>query len=295
MHAPVTKAVIVACISLTVANLAFKYYVQHKLASENPGSQVVLLGVTFPYFQVAPKAWYKYPWTLVTAAFTGKSPYLASVHTVYLGLVCYYFERVWGSWSLLKYVLLCSVVPVISALVIDLLIGSTSQVIGGSAPLVVAFLVAFKQANPLNVVVIFQGLRIPVKYTVMPAVIFYTIIGATMDVSMAIMAWTSLFVGWWYLRFVKSIVSDNQTLDGEATILKGDKSDAFAFAKFFYPYPLTFAVAAVSQAVYDFLVQWELLKPYDEEQVDASNQRVSGTQNYDTTRRRALGLEVLRS
>lgn len=164
--------------------------------------------------------------------------------------------------------------------------------INGGVPFHIGFAVAFKQAIPLHTVNVFRGtIKVPIKYIPMPVLLLYTVLGLVFDSTYLILSWTSLLLSWWYLRFIKSIVADNLALDGTSTVLKGDKSDSFAFAKFFYPLPLTNAVAVVTSKLYDLLVSIKALRPFDEEQVASSNQRARN--DNDAERRRALALREL--
>ncbi|PRT56691.1 hypothetical protein B9G98_04311 [Wickerhamiella sorbophila] len=245
-------------------------------------------------------------WTFITTSWTECSLFSTATTVIVLYLGCQYFERIWGTRSLVKYLALLSIAPPLFNFVCYLLyfqfmdpssakgVSLLSRRINGGVPFHVGFAVAFKQAIPLHTVNIFRGtLKIPIKYIVMPVLVAYTIIGLAFDSTFLILSWTSLLLSWWYLRFVKSIVADNLALDGTSTVLKGDKSDSFAFAKFFYPLPITNAIANVSSKLYDLFVKIRVLRPFDEEQVASSNERARN--DNDAERRRALALRELGS
>lgn len=301
----ITSAAFAVDLGLSAINLVVQYMTYLDLKESHP--DVSLRGVPgSDSLMVTLATGLVHPWTFLTATWTEHSVSSLVLTLFVLVLGCQYFERIWGTRSLVKYLALVSIGPVIVNFVVffvGYLLSQTAQGaytellnrrINGGTAFHVAFAVAFKQAIPLHTINIFKGtIKVPIKYIAMPVLLLYTVCGILIDSTYLILSWSSLILSWWYLRFIKSIVADNLSLDGATTVLKGDKSDSFAFAKFFYPLPVTNLVALVSNRLYSLFVAAKIVQPFDDDQVAASNQRARN--DNDVERRRALALRELGS
>ena len=183
------------------------------------------------------------------------------------------------------------------------------EVVNGGIGLQAGFLVAFKQLVPEHSIVLFQGVvKAQVKYLVIPVLVLYTVVGAIIGCrTMMILPWTGFFTAWIYLRFyrisyVESLLPMSSSMtSGESTRtrIRGDASDTFALAKFFYPRVVADAVTAIADPIFSILVALKICMPFNEEEVEASNVHASlrtrgtPTDSSDSERRRALALKVL--
>ncbi len=129
-----------------------------------------------------------------------------------------------------------------------------------------------------------------------------------------ILAWAGFLVGWIYLRFYKFSPDLSSATTGRTLGIRGDASETFAFATFF-PEPISFAVAAVTDPVYDVLVAASVCTPFSAEDVEVSNEQAmareegglptlfngaggrppvrGGGKREEAERRRALALKAL--
>lgn len=124
--------------------------------------------------------------------------------------------------------------------------------------------------------------------------------------------WLSLFgfaTSWIYLRFYRISEISSAATGGEATIMKGDASDTFAFVAFF-PDAVHPLMTPMCDAIYNTLVQLRLCTPFSEEAIELGNDNVAsrsdaglpsmmsssgagGGRRAEAERRRALALKAL--
>lgn len=124
--------------------------------------------------------------------------------------------------------------------------------------------------------------------------------------------WLSLFgftTSWVYLRFFRISEISSAATGGEATIMKGDASDTFAFVAFF-PDAIHPILAPICDAIYNTLVQLRLCTPFSEEAIGVGNENAAsrseaglpsimnsrgggGGRRAEAERRRALALKAL--
>lgn len=203
------------------------------------------------------------------------------------------------------------------------------QSINGGIAFQLAFLVALKQLVPEHSIVLFRGLfSMKVKHLVMPALILYTLIGAFYfyDFPFIAQVWTGFFVSWIYLRFyrftyVDSILPTSSNAGANPseptlkaapgkTRIRGDASEVFSLANFFYPGVIRDLIQRISTIVFSVFVSLKICTPFGANEVEQSNLRASvrangGSVNRTTAptgrsleeieaeRRRAVALKAL--
>lgn len=202
-----------------------------------------------------------------------------------------YCESVWSSRGLVKFVVICAVVPNLVCVAVSLVSYAISKreacllvdYSGGTA-IVSGFIVAFKQLAPEHRIVLFRGF---VKFRVLHLPLIFlltnTLLGLLSPV-FAIHAWSGFFTAWIYLRFLKISYADpvlpfSGALNAQNAVhhnphgvrVRGDAGDAFSLDGFF-PEPVAFIVRKVSLPLWSLFVKLGV-KPFDQSEIDASNQR----------------------
>lgn len=316
---PLTRAVTLTLVVLSAIVLYLRYsaYLGASAGSADGDSQVDIKNIYVPYIVLVPSFFFKFPWTLVTSSFVEHNIFsflLAGTTLFWCGR---YVERIWGSKELAKFlaiqVLIPTIVNLLLALILARLTGNAEKYmltrISGSVAIQTGFLVALKQLIPEHSIVLLSGaFKIQFKFLVIPCVIIYTMVGIANSWTIAVSAWVGLVTAWVYLRFVKVVYIE--TLPTSLTEglsqqeIRGDASDTFAFAKFFYPQPISDLVATVCLVIYNLLVRAKLLRPFDSSEIEAGNLQASlrsqgqqgGSQRLsqvDSDRRRTLALKAL--
>ncbi|CAN6613223.1 transmembrane protein 115 homolog [Trichomonascus vanleenenianus] len=327
---PVTRASVVALLTLSTAAFTLRYLAYLRLSQdaaapqEQPDSldpgvarpQTPSFGdILAPYLTVVPGLSVAFPWVLATGAFVEQSVIGLAMTGLTLAYGGRYCERVWSSKQLLAFLGVVAIIPnLIAWSVFYMLFAATGdeewllESVHGGIALQVGFCVAFKQLVPEHVVVLFHGIaKAQVKYLVVPAVLAYTLIGALFHHPAAIvLAWAGFLTTWVYLRFykvgyVESVLPMSSSLtaaETQRTKVRGDASDTFALSEFFYPQPVRDVVAAVSSGIYRVLVAVRVCTPFNEEEIEAGNMRAnvrtgSVSSSAESERRRAFALRVL--
>lgn len=294
----------------------FENYQKEKPEDEREvGVWPLFRDITVPFVTLIPVTVVKFPWTLLTTVFVEKSVISLLISGACLGLAGRYLERVWGLKSLGIFYLMLTVIPnLITLFCLVFLFSITTNEwwlqnpICGSTAIQAGFLVAFKQLVPEHSIVLFQGaIRVHVKHLIMPILISYATLGIIIKSPvMTILPWVGFLTAWIWLRFYRVMyidsllpMSDSLTAAADTqTKIKGDASDTFAFADFFYPQPVKQIVETFSNTIFDALCVLRICTPFNTEEVEASNQRASMrtgsvSENSDADRRRALALKVL--
>jgi membrane associated rhomboid family serine protease len=242
-----------------------------------------------------------------------------------ISLVCVlfggrYLERAWGSREFAKFFLIQALIPnAVCFAVFALLFAFTKTgtylygVVNGCIALQTGFLVAFKQLVPEHSIMIFQGLfKAQVKYLAVPIAVGYSVVGLALGQWPKIfLSWSGFFTAWVYLRFYRvqyveselPLSSNLAAARSERTSIRGDASDTFALAKFFYPALVSDAVSVISDIVYQLLVSLRICTPFSQDDVDASNLQASlrvraatgasGFHDAEAERRRELARRAL--
>lgn len=306
--------------------------------------------IVVPYLTIVPSLSYYYPWVLVTATFSETSLIAFAVTGATLVYGGKYCERVWSSKELTRFLLIVAVstnvLAYLTALIQYMIASAVMpkasdsnnqtdvsksgpnaflfQVINGGVSLQLAFLVALKQLVPEHSIVLFKMLTVKVKHLAMPALIFYTTIGAIYykDLPFVTLVWSGFFVAWIYLRFyrytyVDPILPAAQQQPGQSatsvsmkpapgkTRIRGDASEIFSLANFFYPSFIRDLVQAISRVVFRILVTIKICTPFGQDEIEQGNLRAnlrtgsssnSGNSNAasrEAERRRALAMKVL--
>ena len=136
-------------------------------------------------------------------------------------------------------------------------------------------MVAFKQLVPEHTVTILKGIiKIRVKHFPAAMLISNTVAAIIFSApTVAILPWLGFLSSWTYLRFYKQQPDLSGSSTGGST-LKGDASETFAFA-YFWPDVVHTPIAAVSDAIFNILVQLRICTPFSDEEVESSNQQAT--------------------
>ncbi|KAL9089105.1 MAG: hypothetical protein Q9165_005918 [Trypethelium subeluteriae] len=314
---PLTRGLIVALVSLSFLNGLLRY--REYLAISAEKANVVKYGsiVSEPYLVIFPKYSYLYPWVLLTATFVEQNilGLVLSGVTIFFG--GRYLERAWSSAEFAKFVLFTATIPNLLSFVIYMILAASisdhNPIINGTPALQSALLVSFKQLVPEHTVSLFRNLlRIRVKHFPVLHLLFHLATALILGTHTSlILALFGFLTSWTYLRFYKTSPSltDSST---NATAIKGDASDTFAFA-YFFPEPLHTPVAKVADAVYEGLVAVRICTPFSTEDIESHNEQASaraegglpsimyparggrnlGGSRAEAERRRALALKAL--
>ena len=126
----------------------------------------------------------------------------------------------------------------------------------------------------------------------------------------AILSWLGFLASWTYLRFYMPQPDLSGASTGGSSSTRGDASETFAFA-YFWPDVVHPPVAALADAIYNFLVAIQVCTPFSAEDIETSNQQASargeglpnimnpaggrrgGSKREEAERRRALALKAL--
>lgn len=169
---------------------------------------------------------------------------------------------------------------------------------------------------PEHTVAIAKGLvKVRVKHFPALFLVAHSVAGFVLgSYSSLVLAWAGFFISWIYLRFYKLSSDLTSSATGRGSGIRGDASDTFAFAAFF-PEPLSYSVAVISDQVYALLVTLRVCTPFSAEDVQAGNEQAtargeiglptlanggggragirSGGKREEAERRRALALKAL--
>lgn len=202
------------------------------------------------------------------------------------------------------------------------------QPINGGIALQLAFLVALKHLVPEHSIVLFRGLfTVKVKHLVFPTLVFYTLVGLLYfrDLPFTSQVWSGFFVSWIYLRFFRytyvdpilpTASSSNSASAGPSmksapgkVRIRGDASEVFSLANFFYPALVRDVIQTVSGIVFKTLVAVRICTPFARDEVEQGNMRASlrtsgsnsssagnsakSASELEAERRRALALKAL--
>ncbi|KAI9884500.1 MAG: hypothetical protein M1823_003715 [Watsoniomyces obsoletus] len=279
--------------------------------------------IPVPYLALSPALAIFYPWVFVTSVLVESNIFALAISAVTILYGGRYLERAWGSAELVKFLVLLAVIPnFIACLLAILWHGITSKGLGslstisGAVALQSAFLVAFKQLVPEHTVAIAKGLiKMRVKHFPLLFLLGHTIVAGVFGTYVSvILAWTGFLTGWIYLRFYKFSPDLSSTATGRTMGIRGDASETFSFATFF-PEPISFGIAAVTDRVYDVLVAARICTPFSAEDVEVGNEQAmareegglptvangaggrpsvrGGGKREEAERRRALALKAL--
>lgn len=294
-----------------------------------------------PHFILVPSLSITSPTTLLTSSFIETSIPAFCCSFITFFYAARYCERIWSSKPFAIFLAIITIFPTILAAltaILQFLAASYSipthfvyssdndnskphlqpvqtefyllQPINGGTAFLLAFFVALKQLIPEHSIILFRGaISLKVKHLVMPALIFYTVIGAFLnDIPYIVQTWSGFLVAWIYLRFYRRndllpVPISTQpsgpipTTSSGPTSLRGDASEVFAFANFFYPAPIHNLVQAIATPIYSALVSIRLCTPFAPEEIELSNSRaaipVQKINTDDAERRRALALKAL--
>lgn len=301
--------------------------------TSNGEHNVAFSAIYTPLLTLVPQHFVLNPWTTVTSTFVEQS--VAGFLFTFLTLLFAgrYCERIWGGKQLFKFlaIQICvSNIVTLTVIYISFALSSSddsdspyliARPIYGGIALQLAYLVAFKQMIPEHAVVFLNDMgRIQVRYLPFSALILYTVTSiALRRPAMMLLAWSGFFVSWIYLRYFRisqiqnilPLTEDASSTANQATI-KGDPSDSFAFAEFFFPAPLHDVVEAIADSGYKVLLRFGLVPNHSEIQSanaglgittmsfsssppPANRATLANNNSVESDRRRELALKVLNS
>lgn len=168
--------------------------------------------------------------------------------------------------------------------------------INGTIALQISFLVAFSQLVPAHTVTLFRGIislrvpRFPLLYILL--ITIFTIVGLLSSASF-FLALTGFLTSFTYLRFYKLALPDLDT--SQTSTLRGDSSEAFAFAEFF-PDAAKPLVNTVANQVFNILVSVKICTPFSAQprgEPSFVQRGTPGSARAEAERRRALALKAL--
>lgn len=301
---PLTRLVLSANLVLT----ALLYYTRAQALAElhrDPVNKDVT-DLAMPGFQLVPSRVITHPWTLLTSSFCEGS---------LLGLVCTmtntliavrYFEKVWGSREIAKFLVIVSTMSNLLSSVFVILVSpqASRESCGGCFSLVAAFLVAAKQLLPEHNMKFFRGVvLLRVKHVPFIVLSVFLVVGLIVrSCYPAVNLYTSFFVGWMYLRFFQSTILEPLIPSQEGAPfgvqrVRGDALDTFAFVGFF-PDAVQPTLAPIFGWLYQIFAGCGLVPLFNEDDVALSNERAQqrgprGGRNNIAERRRQVALKVL--
>ncbi|KAJ3330135.1 hypothetical protein HDU76_006367 [Blyttiomyces sp. JEL0837] len=240
-------------------------------------------------------------WTFVTAGLFESNIYMFLLNGIAFLLSAKYFEQVWGSNELFRYVGIINVGALVLATATVLLeymltLNAAllfSTPINGLLAVVMGFLVAFKQTVPEHSLNLMQTFSIRVKHIPSIVISVYALLFVLRIVNTGFfLVLYGAIVSWVYIRFFKS-------QDG----IRGDRSESFSFASFFPEAAHPFVIP-VSNSTYNLMVYLNICPPLAASYLPANQRDVDtdsrsapkplpGTDIADAERRRAIALRAL--
>lgn len=241
-----------------------------------------------PYIQLVPRAAIYHPWVFFTAIFAEPAilSFLISFAVLYVSTS--YVEKFWGYREVVKFVLIVggitNLLTVIVTIVSNIFRGDVlgmDKPLGGGISYYFGFLVVLKQVIPEHNVVLFQGLlHFRVKHV--PFMLLLIVLawsGVTRSLYPAVPSVVSFFVSYNYLRFNQSFFTDPllpvTTASGDqsnATLVRGDASDAFQLVEFFPSITKPYLSVVINE-IYEVSVLFGLVTPFNDETIEQSNLR----------------------
>ncbi|KAH7908004.1 eukaryotic integral membrane protein-domain-containing protein [Hygrophoropsis aurantiaca] len=253
---------------------------------------------TIAYLTLVPGASLFYPWTFATSALVEISVIELVITLLVVPASLRYFERLWGSIEVLKFIVVCVTLSNVIAFAfnwIEFVATRNADIFlygmqyHGQMALFVGLLVAFTQIIPEHQVQILGVIKARVKTLPMAYLTFSTVmtfIGFQCPYILIQFGW---FVSWIYLRFYKRNSGDSA--GGVDTY--GDRSETFALVSWFPPFVHT-PILYLGNTVYKLASRFHLLPtsvPGDLESGGYS--QLPGGARAEAERRRALALKAL--
>lgn len=292
---PVTRILLIILISSSFLSFAIRY------RGWNGTDDIVI-----PYISLVPQLSLMYPWTFLTTTLVENNVFTLGISCVTIFYGGRYLERAWTSAEFAKFLVFTSLIPnALSFAILVLLFAVTGNMnwtltsVNGTIPLQISFLVAFSQLLPTHTVTLFRGilsLRVPRFPLLHILAVLLLSLTPLLSLASAILVLAGFQTSWTYLRFYKPAFPDLES--SQPSSLRGDASEAFAFAEFF-PDPLKPLVSFLSGQVYNIMVALHLCSPFSAADASASRgdtftQRgMPGSARAEAERRRALALKAL--
>ncbi|KAJ4991133.1 eukaryotic integral membrane protein [Stagonosporopsis vannaccii] len=315
---PVTRGLLAATVCCTLLNFALRPNAGWVEKVEQP---LVGVGNGVPYLTIVPGKSLVYPWVfaLATVVEQNLAGLLINGATLFYG--GRYLERAWGEKEYARFLLGVALVPnllsfllYLAAYVVTSKTVPLRTTISGGIAIQAGFLVSFKQLVPEHTVAIAKGLvRMRVKHFPAVFLLANTLSGIVLGTETAMfLAYFGFMTAWVYLRFYRRSPSLSSPATGDASVIRGDASDTFAFAHFF-PEPLHTPIAHFADGLYNVLISLGVCTPFSAQDIDAGNDQATaraegglpsimnpnsrpargGATRAEAERRRALALKAL--
>lgn len=221
----------------------------------------------------------KMPWVLFTTSFIEDGLISFSISFFLILYTGRYIEVLWGSREFFAY--LASNILISNSIVYLLFTFKISvdesipiSPITGSSALLIALLVAIKQRIPNHYLLFLNGfIRLRVSlvpfFVLTTSLIFSFIMSNPYHQVVNQLAWLGFIISWVFLRFFKEGGSGRQlsllpiTESGNSlALVRGDRTGQFALSTFF-PRPLSFIIAFISDKIFQVFVTLKLLNKED--------------------------------
>lgn len=218
-----------------------------------------------------------------------------------------YFEIIWGSKELFKFLTILIIIPNILAYTFFICTSQPSNVstivahdnenswngrsaaviIHGGAAIVAGHLVAAKQLIPEHIIVLLKGsLKFRVKRLVPWQLFIASVLGAFGFHDYCLLTWLGFFTSWVYLRFLRISYGDpilpfsnkNKSISMEhfnsssGIKIRGDAADYFSLAAFF-PEPFNLIVGKITELFTKLFTKLKLYKPFTATEIEVANTR----------------------
>lgn len=254
---------------------------EDQAASDNENSVPTPQELYVPLLALVPgqTSLIKMPWVLFTTSFIEDGVLSFALCFFLILYTGRYIEVLWGPREFFAYLasnILISNAIAYSYYSFKLSVDDSLPIspITGSSALIISLLVAIKQRIPNHYLLFLNGfIRLRVSlvpfFVLSTGLIFSFITSNTYYHVINQLAWLGFIISWVYLRFLKEGGSGRQlsllpiTESGNPTILiKGDRTGQFALSTFF-PRPLSFIVAFISDKIFQVFVTLKLLNHGD--------------------------------
>lgn len=254
---------------------------EDQAASDNENSVPTPQELYVPLLALVPgqTSLIKMPWVLFTTSFIEDGVLSFALCFFLILYTGRYIEVLWGPREFFAYLasnILISNAIAYSYYSFKLSVDDSLPIspITGSSALIISLLVAIKQRIPNHYLLFLNGfIRLRVSlvpfFVLSTGLIFSFITSNPYYHVINQLAWLGFIISWVYLRFFKEGGSGRQlsllpiTESGNPTILiKGDRTGQFALSTFF-PRPLSFIVAFISDKIFQVFVTLKLLNHGD--------------------------------
>lgn len=248
---------------------------------------------------------WSYLWAYFTSTFVEPNIISLLINSVYFFAASKYIENIWGGLELAKFIAIVSVCSNFSVLIAMIVTyaytGDIAYIyeteIRGMVPILMGYLVVFKQVVPEHRVKIFRGVatfrvkNAPMISLAVLSVIYLVIFREAIPFYLSL---AGFLYSWIYLRFFK--------LDGA---LRGDRSEEFAFVSFF-PDRVRPFIQPMTHIIHSFMKSFRLIPNHNANQTNTTENTVlpvsakpnasellfqDSAKDFDSARRKQLAMK----